>query len=101
MTYGIVIRFVIDGGQALDSPIEKSKDYEDTALDCGNNVDTLTRLLHRESIGSPLYQIVSTRRDLAIAVDLLVRFCKSSSLVHWNVITHVLKYIKGTVKLGL
>ena len=40
---------------------------------------------------------VATQPDLAFSVNKLARFAYNPGKVHWNVLKHILAYIKGTI----
>ncbi|SGZ06990.1 BQ5605_C031g10985 [Microbotryum silenes-dioicae] len=54
-----------------------------------------------QAIGSLMYAAVGTRPDLAYVVAYLAHFSQQPSPAHWTAITQVLRYIKGTLDLGL
>ena len=47
-------------------------------------------------IGALLYLTKCTRLDIAFAVNLLERFCTSSTRRHWNDINHIFRYLQGS-----
>ncbi|SGZ30521.1 BQ5605_C048g12393 [Microbotryum silenes-dioicae] len=59
------------------------------------------RTRYLQAIGSLMYAAVGTRPDLAYVVAYLARFSQQPSPAHWMAITQVLRYIKGTLDLGL
>ncbi|SGZ31712.1 BQ5605_C045g12237 [Microbotryum silenes-dioicae] len=59
------------------------------------------RTRYLQAIGSLMYAAVGTRPDLAYVVAYLARFSQQPSPAHWTAITQVLRYIKGTLDLGL
>lgn len=56
--------------------------------------------LFRSLIGSLLY-LTASRPDLMYAASLLSRFMQSPSNIHFAAAKRVLRYLKGTVKLGI
>lgn len=48
-----------------------------------------------------MYAIHCTRPDIPYAVGKLSRFTGNPDLMHWNVISRVLKYLKKTMHYGL
>ena len=56
---------------------------------------------YREVVGSLMYLATSTRPDIAFAVSQLSRVASCPSNVHWDHGMHLLRYLKGTGKLGL
>lgn len=58
-------------------------------------------LPYRELVGALMYLAVATRPDIAFAVSALSQFCNSYSRIHWTAAKRVLRYLKGTMDLGL
>ncbi|GJV58943.1 zinc finger, CCHC-type containing protein [Tanacetum coccineum] len=59
------------------------------------------QLEYSRAIGCLMYAMTSTRRDIAYAVGRLSRFTSNPSRQHWQAITKVFKYLKGTMNYGL
>lgn len=59
----------------------------------------ITRYL--QAIGCLMYTILGTRPDLSQAISYLSRFSAKPAFSHWTAIKQVLRYIKGTLKLGI
>jgi hypothetical protein len=53
------------------------------------------------AIGALMYLVSNTRPDIAFAVNLLARYSASPTKHHWTGIKNVLRYLHGTVDLGL
>ena len=56
--------------------------------------------LYRQLIGSLIY-LVNTRPDICYVVNTLSQFMVDSKRAHWVAAKHVLRYLQGTIKLGL
>ena len=56
--------------------------------------------LYRQLIGSLMY-LVNTRLDICYAINTLDQFMVEPKRAHWAAAKHVLRYLRGTVKLGL
>ena len=56
---------------------------------------------YRSVIGSLMYLMVSTRPDLAASLSILSRFLANPGAPHWEAAKRVLRYLKGTVNMGL
>ena len=56
--------------------------------------------LYRQLIGSLMYQ-VNTRPEICCAVNTLSQFMVEPMRAHWATTKHVLRYLQGTIKLGL
>ncbi|GKD37340.1 hypothetical protein Tco_1257547 [Tanacetum coccineum] len=76
----------------LMDPIEKLKP------NTGKPVDQLE---YSRAIGYLMYVMTSTRPDIAYAVGRLSKFTSNLSKQHWQAITRVFKYLKGTMNYGL
>lgn len=53
------------------------------------------------ALGSLMYANLGTRPDLSHAVSYLCRFSAHPDDSHWTAIKHILRYVKGTLNLGL
>nr|KYP45741.1 Retrovirus-related Pol polyprotein from transposon TNT 1-94 [Cajanus cajan] len=53
------------------------------------------------AIGALMYLANYTRPDIAFAVNLLARYSSSSIGRHWNEVKQILRYLKGTMDMGL
>jgi hypothetical protein len=62
-----------------------------------NLVDTK---VYRQWIGSLMY-LVNTRPDICFVVNTLSQFVVEPRQVHWIVVKHVIRYLRGTVEYGL
>ena len=56
---------------------------------------------YREIVGSLMYLMVSTRPDIAHAVGILSKYMNCHGSEHHAAAIHLLRYIKGTKKLGI
>ena len=61
----------------------------------------MSSIPYSSAVGSLMYLAIGTHPDITFAVGLLSQFNSCPAKVHWNVIQHVFKYLKGTVDFGL
>ena len=61
-------------------------------------VDTVT---YQSIVGSLLYAAITTRPDIAQAVGVVSKFCANPTQSHLTAAKRILRYLKGTVYLGL
>ncbi|GKD38789.1 zinc finger, CCHC-type containing protein, partial [Tanacetum coccineum] len=66
-----------------------------------NTGKLVDQLKYSRVIGCLMYAMTSTRPDIAYAVGRLSRFTSNPSRQHWQAITRVFKYLKGTMNYGL
>ncbi|XP_074346794.1 secreted RxLR effector protein 161-like [Apium graveolens] len=53
------------------------------------------------AIGALMYLASNTRPDIAFTVNLLAKFSLDPTKRHWDEIKHILRYLRGTIDLGL
>jgi ribonuclease HI len=63
--------------------------------------EQMERIPYRQLIGGLLYAAISTRPDIAYAVNNLSSFLQNPGPAHWIAAKRVLRYLKGTTALGL
>ena len=56
---------------------------------------------YQSIVGSPLYAAITTRPDIAQAVGVVSKFCGNPTQSHLTAAKRILRYLKGTVYLGL
>ncbi|SCZ99308.1 BZ3500_MvSof-1268-A1-R1_Chr7-2g09478 [Microbotryum saponariae] len=93
----ILARFQFTDAKPASIPMQPGVvlDFEDLAA----TPQDRTRYL--QAIGSLMYAAVGTRPDLAFVVSYLARFSQQPGPEHWTAFKQVLRYIKGTLDLGL
>ena len=52
-------------------------------------------------LGSVMWEQLATHPDLSFPVSLLACFQANPGIEHWNVLVHVIRYIKNTLDYGL
>ncbi|XP_055814156.1 secreted RxLR effector protein 161-like [Solanum dulcamara] len=53
------------------------------------------------AMGALMYLANTTEPDIIFSVNLLVRYSSSLMRKHWKCVKHILRYLKGTVDMGL
>ncbi|CAM8902104.1 unnamed protein product [Rhodiola kirilowii] len=103
-TRKIIKRFNMDKSNPLSTPmVVRSLDVDkDPFRPCEESEEILGQEVpYFSAIGALMYLANCTRPDIAFAVDLLARFSSAPTKRHWNGIKHVLRYLQGTIDLGL
>ncbi|SGY23218.1 BQ5605_C019g08915 [Microbotryum silenes-dioicae] len=93
----ILARFQFTNAKPASVPMQPgvALDFEDLAA------IPQDRTRYLQAIGSLMYAAVGSRPDLAFVVSYLARFSQQPGSEHWTAIKQVLRYIKGTLDLGL
>ncbi|MCO5578552.1 hypothetical protein L7F22_032395 [Adiantum nelumboides] len=55
----------------------------------------MEKVPYSSAIDSLMYAMVSTRSDIAFAVEVVSRYMANSRKNHWEAVKHVLRYLKG------
>ena len=93
----VLERFGMAECNPVSTPMEPGKHYEKTP----DNEDGLDTREFQALIGSLVYASIATRPDISEAVGKLSQHMARPSKEHWTAAKRVLRYVKGTVELGL
>ena len=61
----------------------------------------MTHMPYASTVDSLMYAMVCTRPDLSQAVSMISRYMHDPGRGHWEAVKWVLRYIKGTIDIGL
>jgi len=61
----------------------------------------MSRVPYASAVGSLMYAMVCTRRDIAHVVGIVSRFLSNPGREHWNVVKWILRYLHGTIDIKL
>jgi hypothetical protein len=91
----ILQRFDMAEASPVRTPLEVGQAY----VRAGEPVSDKTP--YSELIGALLYLATMNRPDISYAVGVLCRFMQAPTVQHWRAAKRVLRYLKGTKKLGI
>jgi hypothetical protein len=100
----VLKRFYMDNAHPLSTPmVVRSLDVnKDPFRPYENNDEILgPEVPYLSAIGALMYLANTTRPDIAFSVNVLARYSSAPTRRHWNGIKHILRYIKGTIDMGL
>ncbi|XP_059635711.1 secreted RxLR effector protein 161-like [Cornus florida] len=103
-TENVMKRFYMNKGHLLNSPmvvrsLDVKKDYFRPRED---DEDLLSpEVPYLSVIGALMYLLNCTRPDRVFSVNLLARYSSAPTRRHWNEIKHILRYLCGTIDIGL
>nr|GEV45067.1 retrotransposon protein, putative, Ty1-copia subclass [Tanacetum cinerariifolium] len=98
----ILNNFRIDNGESVQMPLGghfklSLKDFP--IRDC--DVERMSKVSYANAVGSLMYLMVCTRPDIAYAVSIVSRYLANPGKNHWEPVKWILKYLRGTAKVGL
>lgn len=94
-TENILRRFNMENANSVFTPIERCQLTEEVA-----DAET-TDAPYREAVGCLIYLAVATRPDIAFAVGYVSQFLEKPKEQHWTMVKRILKYLKGTITMGI
>jgi hypothetical protein len=100
----VLKRFYMDKSHPLSTPmIVRSLDVNKDPFRPRENDEELLgpEVPYLSAIGALMYLAGHTRPDISFAVNLLARYSSSPTRRHWNGIKHILRYLRGTMDMGL
>ena len=64
-------------------------------------LEYMTHVPYASAIGSLMYAMMCTKPNLSQAVSMVSRYMHDPSRGHWEAVKWILRYIKGTIDIGL
>ena len=93
----ILVRFGMQNCKPVATPLEAGSRFQ--KLEEGEEACDKQR--YQQAIGCLTYAAMSTRPDIAAAVNNLSQYMSCPSEQHWTGVKRILRYIQGTVNYGL
>jgi histone deacetylase 1/2 len=81
----------------VDTPLSPT---EKLSIVSGNKLGPDDSTKYRSMVGALQY-LTLTRPDIAFAVNKVCQFLHAPTTVHWSAVKRILRYVKGTINLGL
>lgn len=91
----VLARFGMEESNAVKNPIVSG-----TKLTKDENGEKVDATMFKQLVGSLMYLTV-TRPDLMYGVCLISRFMTNPRMSHWLAAKRILRYLKGTIELGI
>ena len=96
-TEKILQRFGMHNSKLVGTPVNP-----DIKLIAGENPDDVfNQPMYQAVVGSLLCLSTKTRPHIAYAVGSVACFCANPTKEHWTAVKRILRYLNGTIKLGL
>ena len=97
----ILGRFGMSDSKPVPTPMEELKSPTGRLEVVNKDDEDAVGVPYREAIGSLMYLMIGSRPDIAYSVGKLARFCANPKVKHWTAVKRVLRYVRGTSKMGL
>lgn len=96
-TQNLLTKYSMQDCKPVSTPVESG-----TKLRLANESDEcVDKQLYQSAVGSLMYLSVSTRPYITYAVSNLARFSAKPTKDHWTAMKRVMRYLKGTINLGI
>ena len=90
-------KFRLNDANSVSTPAEPG-----LILEKSNEQDEpFDKTLYQSAVGSLLFLSTRSRPDISYAVGRVAQFCSNPNTQHWNAVKRIMRYLKGTVSLGL
>ena len=96
-TENLLKRLGMQDSKPTSTPVEASSKFQSAA----SQAEPVNQKEYQSAIGSLMYLAVSTRPDIAFAVNNLAWFNSKPQKEHWTPLKRILKYLKGTTNIGI
>ena len=96
-TIELLSRFKMDESKPAETPV----DFNSKLIKTKEEEKLCNKEIYQSAIGSLLYLSTRTRPDISFAVGNAARYCAQPSDSHWSAVKRIMRYLKGTLKLGL
>lgn len=98
----ILVKFGMQNCHAVSTPMEIGKKIsKEMSPKTPEEREEMKNIPYREAIGCLQFLCQVTRPDITFAVNLFSRYCNDPGPQHWAGVKRIIRYLKGTAKLGL
>ena len=93
----VLEKFGMENAKPIATPVDVSLKLVKTTEEC----QSIDQVFFQSAVGSLLYLSIMTRPDITYAVSNVAKFCANPSKQHWVAVKRIMRYVKGTLSLGL
>ena len=93
----VLMKFGMENAKPVSTPTQSGMKLTKATKDD----DRVDQQLYQSAVGSLLYLSIGTRPDITYAVNNVAKFCAQPTKQHWIAVKRIMRYLKGTVNLGL
>ncbi|KAJ0939366.1 putative RNA-directed DNA polymerase [Helianthus annuus] len=98
----VLRRFNMDKAKSVSSPL--TPNFKLTDKDCPSSkeeIKDMDKVPYASAVGSLMYAMVCIRPDIAHAIGVDSRFLSNPGKKHWEAVKWILRYLRGSSKLGI
>ncbi|KAH9750881.1 Integrase catalytic domain-containing protein [Citrus sinensis] len=98
----VMMRFGMNDAKQVQTPL--ANHFKLSAAQCPQTdaeQQKMACIPYSSVVGSLMYAMVLTRPDISHAVSLVSRFMANPGYEHWRVVQWIMRYLKGTLEVGL
>lgn len=88
-------------GMEESKPVSTPSDSNSKLTKRTEEEEPAVQAQYQAAVGCLLYLSTKTRPDVAFAVGNVARFCSDPSQTHWSAVKRILRYLQGTIELGI
>jgi histone deacetylase 1/2 len=93
----VLSRSGMDKAKAVDTPLSST---EKLSLTAGDSLSSADSTRYRSVVGALQY-LTLTRPGISFAVNKVCQYLHAPTTVHWSAVKRILRYVSGTIQLGL
>ena len=98
----VLDRFAMSNANPQSTPMDPSLRLSaDMKPQTDDDRSEMEKVPYREAVGSLMWLACGSRHDLAFSVCQVAKHCSDPGPTHWKAVKRILRYLRGTVKLGL
>ncbi|KAD5961972.1 hypothetical protein E3N88_13445 [Mikania micrantha] len=98
----VLEKFSMKNARARNTPLgSQFKLSKDQCPKTDEDIAEMAKVPYASAVGSLMYAMVCTRPDIAHAVGVVSRYMSNPGKEHWEAVKWLLRYLKGTSKMGL
>ena len=101
-TSRILERFGLSTCEGKNVPITPGLKLSSNTMPMSDDdIESMREIPYRQAVGALMYLMISTRPDLAAAVQFVSRFGNNPGPEHWEIVLNIFKYVQKTKHLQL
>jgi transposase InsO family protein len=97
----ILERFNMVDCKPVDCPIASGQKLTKAMCPSPGEEPEMKEVPYRSAVGSLIYLVTGTRPDIAVATGEVAKFCENPGRQHWAAVKRILRYLRGTMDVGL